>query len=149
MPVQLTFAAAHSQAPFQLYTSQNRYSYRSGMYQMPTAGSAGPSDAARLHAPIGRRVYLWAVERKGLKPVLPHPETNDDNEELLSAEIVVHPVELDAGRVPVYFVEGCYVYALYEPRLHKNSLRMTAPPYLNVSASSLTYLESDFSKSIQ
>src|SRR5262245_37384915 len=102
----------------------------------------GKARVVRLHADSGQRIYSWMVARKGAKPLLPHPETNDPNETLLFAEIAFEDPEVhDGAAALVFMVAGTYVYALAEPRLHKNTLRVPVSPYLNLGPGSVTYTE--------
>lgn len=147
------YSAAHLDANYLRYDARNQYTYAAGLVHVALAGpprsnavgAGGESKVLRLNAPAGARVYSWLVERQGRKPQLPHPESRDSNETLLSAVIVPYPPELDgSGRVRLFRAEGVYVYALVDPRLHRNRLRMGGVPYLTDSPDSHVYLPSDF-----
>ena len=140
-------------APYQLFQSRNRYVYESGLEMMPVAapaaaaGTQAPaSRVVRLAAPFGFRVFAWAVERQGKKPVLPDPTPQDPaNEVLLLAEITPSPPDVDASAsTHTYFVEGVYVYGLLRPLLNQNTLRMGTTPYDGTSDGENYYGPQDF-----
>ncbi len=121
------FTSQHLVARYQLFRAFNRYVYNSGKTMMPVAAAAPaeglPSIAARvvqLAQPFGFRIYSWAVEREGAKPLLPHPAPqNPDNEIFLEGTVTTQPPDVDASAsVHTYFVEGVYVYGLLVPILN-------------------------------
>src|SRR5205823_4980386 len=116
----------NAQGPYQTFVSQNEYVYESGLSQQAVGAAPSPVGVppvrcrlVQLHAPIGRRVYTWAVERLGQKPTLPHPESDDPNEVLAEAHVFPRAPELNAtATAHVFYAEGVYTYYLLEPFLH-------------------------------
>lgn len=131
------------------YNVRTHHVARSGWAQLPIAGPPGTgSRAVRLHAPCSSKVITWIVEAllpANVKPTLPHWDTGDPADVLLSAEVMLDaPVIQPTGDVFAWRVMGEYHYAPLAGGL--SSLSSAATPTCILSAEAFGLTEANFSR---
>jgi len=149
------FNPNHIQNQYAGFSASNHYVFSEGVMVIPVAGpKTNPPIRARkvrLHSPHGFRIYTWVAERHRVKPLLPAPVPQNDDEVLLHWEIVAGPPDIErGGRSHFYRVTGEYVFALLVPIFHDSgTFRMTGSPYDITPPSANLINPGDFTTQLQ
>ena len=139
-PTLLLSEAQQSLAEFYVepYQIEVAYEERTGIVPMPVADADGVAAVCvKLCGNYWLKRVRWSAKRINSKPALPHWDTNNDNEVLISKTIVPQkPQVMRNGQAFIYEVKGEYVYMLqYPPNLDVDSIAVATSPMETVAAS--------------
>jgi hypothetical protein len=147
------WTAEHQQHPYTQYIIKVDYLWDNGVLQLPMAepaeGTLVECEVVHHCAPYGKKVVSWTATRAGVKPILPDPTPQDDNEELEG--FVVSPLSsvLQAdGVTKMYKVTGVYTYILKTPVPPSSGFQFAAVPFDQTPKASNRYESSDFSTNL-
>ena len=136
-------------ADYSDYRTDTHTHFDEGVLVLPVAGPPGtPPKIVRTHAPHVTRRVNWIAEKLNAKPKLPHWNTSNGNDILVSAHFNSTSPAVGANHL-TFRADGIYVYASAAPSNMDNiSLPMGAPPNVNRSVTQNTYTISAFSQDI-
>jgi hypothetical protein len=114
-----------------------------GFLVLPIAGEGDSSGrtvrVVGVQAPSERLVVLWSAKRRGQFPVLPSPETDNENLVLLKSEIIAQTPQLHPPfQHFLYQVVGRYEYQLLVPDGATGGIRIPTIPGYTVSVREVT-----------
>lgn len=111
-PVPQRFSAAQTGPhPYHEFLIDSTYLEDTGLRVLPVAGPPGtPPKVIRVHAGIRSKQVEWTAERRGDKPELPHWDTGNSADILISKEIAPCSPLLISENNHAWRVSGIYLY---------------------------------------
>lgn len=117
-PIPRTRLSLDAQIGIYLVNSQvTVYAHDTGKAAIPVAAADGAAlEIVQRHAKSGGKAVFFALERYGLKPIIPGVEESDANIVFLGGRVVAAaPAVAVDGYTYIYRVEGVYFYAFKVP----------------------------------
>lgn len=145
------WSPAHDQAEFNQYLVDVAYFTDEGMCVVRTGAPASSNvrhEAVRTGKAITKKVVTITVERLHAKPTMPHWDTSNPKEILVSRKFVIaNPLVNQFGQM-VFRASAEYVYTLLEPILETSYLPIPTSGAETRGAETLYFNAGDLSKTI-
>lgn len=143
------FLPENRRAPYRFWKCTRDFRWRTGLRQMPVAGSEADAEVLQVCAPVGRLVVRFRAVRDKAEPLVPDPAIEIDGAVLLAGRIVTSsPLLLPDGLTWRYETRGRYTYSLRRPLTPATGFSRPGAPYTTAQKAAFVLGTQQFSRQL-